>query len=219
MNTDAEGRLILADALALAAQAKARLHDQSGDPDRRLHGRFGHASRPECSATTKPSPTRSCAARQETGEKLWQLPLVKEYRGAIKSSVADMKNIGGAHGGAITAALILQEFVDDIPWAHLDIAGPAFAESDIALCPKGGTGFGVRTLLKFLSTLIRRQIMGKITEVGDNNFEAEVIKVGGAGAGRFLGALVRPVQIDRADRRRNRRRVRRQTQSHQTQRR
>jgi leucyl aminopeptidase len=87
------------------------------------------------------------------GEKLWQLPLVKEYREQIKSSVADMKNIGGSHGGAITAALILQEFVDNIPWAHLDIAGPAFAESETALCPKGGTGFGVRTVLKFLSTL------------------------------------------------------------------
>jgi leucyl aminopeptidase len=64
-----------------------------------------------------------------------------------------MKNIGGASGGAITAALILQEFVGDTPWAHLDIAGPAFSESDTVLCPKGGTGFGVRTLLKFLSTL------------------------------------------------------------------
>lgn len=90
---------------------------------------------------------------RETGEKLWPLPLVKEYREHLKSSVADMKNVGGAHGGAITAALILQEFVGDIPWAHLDIAGPAFAESDSGLCPKGGTGFGVRTLLKFLSTV------------------------------------------------------------------
>ena len=90
---------------------------------------------------------------RETGEKLWQLPLVKEYREQLKSSVADMRNIGGSHGGAITAALILQEFVGDIRWAHLDIAGPAFAETDTALCPKGGTGFGVRTLLKFLSTL------------------------------------------------------------------
>jgi leucyl aminopeptidase len=89
----------------------------------------------------------------ETGEKLWQLPLVKEYKEMIKSSVADMKNIGGSHGGAITAALILQEFVGEVPWAHLDIAGPAFAESDNALCPKGGTGFGVRTLLRFLSGL------------------------------------------------------------------
>jgi leucyl aminopeptidase len=90
---------------------------------------------------------------REAGEKLWRLPLVKEYREMIKSSVADMKNIGGPHGGAITAALILQEFVADVPWAHLDIAGPAFAESDQPICPKGGTGFGVRTLLRFLLTV------------------------------------------------------------------
>jgi leucyl aminopeptidase len=90
---------------------------------------------------------------ENAGEKLWRLPLVKEYRELIKSGIADMKNIGGAHGGAIIAALILQEFVADVPWAHLDIAGPAFAESDQAICPKGGTGFGVRTLLKFISSL------------------------------------------------------------------
>jgi leucyl aminopeptidase len=90
---------------------------------------------------------------RDAGEKLWQLPLVKEYREALKSSVADMKNVAGPHGGAITAALILQEFVDDIPWAHLDIAGPAFTETETALCAKGGTGFGVRTLLRFLLTL------------------------------------------------------------------
>jgi leucyl aminopeptidase len=88
---------------------------------------------------------------QNTGEKLWQLPLVREYREALRSNIADMKNVGGSHGGAITAALILQEFVSDIPWAHLDIAGPAYAEGDQPICPKGGTGFGVRTLLRFLS--------------------------------------------------------------------
>jgi leucyl aminopeptidase len=67
--------------------------------------------------------------------------------------VADIKNIGGSHGGAIIAALILQEFVSDVSWAHLDIAGPAFAERDTPLCPKGGTGFGVRTLVKFLTAI------------------------------------------------------------------
>ncbi|MBI2361478.1 MAG: aminopeptidase, partial [Deltaproteobacteria bacterium] len=66
---------------------------------------------------------------------------------------ADIKNVGGSYGGAITAALMLQEFVGDVHWAHLDIAGPAFAEKDTPTCPKGGTGFGVRTLLKFLAAL------------------------------------------------------------------
>ena len=152
LNTDAEGRLILADALALAAQQKPdymiNLATLTGACMVALGTQVGGIfSNNQALADA----LMRCA--QHTGEKLWQLPLVKEYKEMIKSSVADMKNIGGAHGGAITAALILQEFVGDVPWAHLDIAGPAFAESDNALCPKGGTGFGVRTLLKFLSTL------------------------------------------------------------------
>jgi leucyl aminopeptidase len=152
LNTDAEGRLILADALALAAQQK---------PDYMINlatltGACMVALGPQVAGIFSNDQALAdelirCA--QASGEKLWQLPLVKEYKEMIKSSVADMKNIGGSHGGAITAALILQEFVGDVPWAHLDIAGPAFAESDNAICPKGGTGFGVRTLLRFLSTL------------------------------------------------------------------
>ena len=152
LNTDAEGRLILADALALAAKQKPdyiiNLATLTGACMVALgSGVAGLFSNDRDLAE------RLLGCSRDAGEKLWQLPLVKEYREMIKSSVADMKNIGGAHGGAITAALILQEFVADIPWAHLDIAGPAFAESDQTICPKGGTGFGVRTLLRFLSTL------------------------------------------------------------------
>ena len=152
LNTDAEGRLILADALALAAQQKPdymiNLATLTGACMTALGTQVGGIF-----SNHQPLADQLLRSAGESGEKLWQLPLVKEYREQIKSSVADMKNIGGSHGGAITAALILQEFVDEIPWAHLDIAGPAFAESDNAICPKGGTGFGVRTLLKFLSTL------------------------------------------------------------------
>jgi leucyl aminopeptidase len=152
LNTDAEGRLILADALALAAQQK---------PDYMINlatltGACMVALGPQVAglfSNQQALAENLIRCGRESGEQLWQLPLVKEYREMIKSSVADMKNIGGAHGGAITAALILQEFVGDTPWAHVDIAGPAFAESDSALCPKGGTGFGVRTLIKFLATL------------------------------------------------------------------
>ncbi len=152
LNTDAEGRLILADALALAAKQKpdymVNLATLTGACMVALGtGVAGIFSNHQALADN----LLHCA--RDAGEKLWQLPLVKEYREALKSSVADMKNVAGPHGGAITAALILQEFVDDIPWAHLDIAGPAFAETDTAICAKGGTGFGVRTLLKFLLTL------------------------------------------------------------------
>jgi leucyl aminopeptidase len=152
LNTDAEGRLILADALALAARQRPdyliNLATLTGACMVALgSGVAGLFSNNQELAD------RLLKNSEAAGEKLWRLPLVKEYREMIKSSVADMKNIGGAHGGAIVAALILQEFVADVPWAHLDIAGPAFAESDQALCPKGGTGFGVRTLLNFISTL------------------------------------------------------------------
>ncbi len=152
LNTDAEGRLILADALALAAQQKpdtmVNLATLTGACMVALGSEVGGLF-----SNNQPLADQLLRCARDTGEKLWQLPLVKEYRELIKSSVADMKNIGGSHGGAITAALILQEFVGDVPWAHLDIAGPAFAETDTALCNKGGTGFGVRTVLRFLSTL------------------------------------------------------------------
>jgi leucyl aminopeptidase len=152
LNTDAEGRLILADALALAAQQKPdymiNLATLTGACvvalGTQVAGLFSN---------NQPLADALLRSAEETGERLWQLPLVKEYKDSIKSAVADMKNIGGAHGGAIVAALILQEFVAGVPWAHLDIAGPAFAESDNFICPKGGTGFGVRTLINFLSSL------------------------------------------------------------------
>ena len=152
LNTDAEGRLILADALALAAKQKPdymiNLATLTGACMVALgSGIAGIFSNDQTLADN----VMRCA--RGAGEKLWQLPLVKEYREALKSSVADMKNVAGPHGGAITAALILQEFVDNVPWAHLDIAGPAFTEADNPICAKGGTGFGVRTLLRFLLTI------------------------------------------------------------------
>jgi leucyl aminopeptidase len=152
LNTDAEGRLILADALALAAREKpdcmVNLATLTGACmvalGTQVAGIFGN---------DRPLVDTLIRCGREAGEDLWELPLVKEYREDIKSSVADIKNVGSSHGGAITAALFLQEFVAQIPWAHLDIAGPAFAEKDILTCPKGGTGFGVLTLLNFLSSL------------------------------------------------------------------
>ena len=86
------------------------------------------------------------------GEKIWELPLEKEYKDMNKSEVADIANIPNSrYGGAITAALFLQEFVDGKPWVHMDIAGPAFASKATDLGPKGGTGYGVRTVLNLLS--------------------------------------------------------------------
>lgn len=151
LNTDAEGRLILADGLALAARQKPdcmiNLATLTGACmvalGTEVAGIFGNH---------QPLVDQLIRCGRDAGEKLWQLPLVKEYKEELKSSVADIKNIGGSYGGAITAALVLQEFVGNIPWAHLDIAGPAFTDKEAVTSPKGGTGFGVRTLLRFLST-------------------------------------------------------------------
>ena len=91
------------------------------------------------------------AASDRAGEGTWPLPLPEEYRSHIDSEIADMKNVGkGGQAGAISAALLLAEFVGEVPWVHLDIAGPARSDEDNGILAKGGTGFGVRTLLELL---------------------------------------------------------------------
>ena len=152
LNTDAEGRLILADALALACE---------DGPDAivdlaTLTGACMVALGPSIAGLMGNDEAfidQVRAAADRAGERVWPLPLPADYAKQIESNVADIKNIGGNHGGALTAGLILKEFVDDaICWAHLDIAGPARAESDDAEITKGGTGFGVRTLIELAST-------------------------------------------------------------------
>ena len=91
-------------------------------------------------------------AAERAGEAVWHLPLPQEYRKDLDSEIADLKNIsGGRYGGALTAGLFLSEFTGDVPWVHLDIAGPARAPGDDGYITKGGTGFGVRTLVEVLS--------------------------------------------------------------------
>jgi leucyl aminopeptidase len=152
LNTDAEGRLILADALTLAADSKPEAIIDLAT----LTGACMVALGTQVAglfANDQKLADRLLAAAGETGEPLWQMPLVAEYKDDIKSAVADLKNIGGGHAGSITAALFLQEFVGATPWAHLDIAGPAFLEKGLPYAPKGGTGFGVRTLVRYLTAL------------------------------------------------------------------
>ena len=152
LNTDAEGRLILADALSLACE---------DEPDAivdlaTLTGACMVALGPSIAGLMGNDEAfidQVSAAADRAGERVWPLPLPADYAKQIESNVADMKNIGGNYGGTLTAGLILKEFVDDaIPWAHLDIAGPARAESDDGEISKGGTGFGVRTLIELAST-------------------------------------------------------------------
>jgi leucyl aminopeptidase len=152
LNTDAEGRLVLADALALAAKSKPDVIVDLAT----LTGAARVALGPAYAAVLGNDQTTIdslIAAGKAVGEPLWQLPLVKEYREDIRSSIADVKNVGGSEGGTITAALFLEEFVGDATWAHLDIAGPAFAERETALGGKGATAFGVRLLVEWLRGL------------------------------------------------------------------
>jgi leucyl aminopeptidase len=91
------------------------------------------------------------SAGEKTYERCWRLPLPEDYKELIKSDLADIKNLASSRmGGAITAALFLSEFADVSKWAHIDIAGPAFAKKGTSYCPKGGTGFGVRLLCEVL---------------------------------------------------------------------
>lgn len=152
LNTDAEGRLILADALTVAAEGRpdaiidlatltgacvvalgSQIAGLLGNDDALIH--------------------QVQAAGRTAGEALWPLPLPTGYHGHIRSEIADMKNIGATgQAGTISAALLLEEFVDDVPWAHLDIAGPAWSDEDSGLVRKGGSGFGVRTLIALLES-------------------------------------------------------------------
>lgn len=152
LNTDAEGRLILADALALAARDKPAAMIDLATLTGACVMALGHAYA-GIFGNNQELVNQLIQSGAQAGEKLWQLPLAKEYRDDIKSNVADIKNVGGGAAGAITAALFLHEFVADLPWAHLDIAGTAFASKDDPMCPKGGTGFGVRTLLDYLAAI------------------------------------------------------------------
>jgi leucyl aminopeptidase len=151
-NTDAEGRLVLADLLSYAS--KIEKLDAAVDLAT-LTGACVVALGPMAAgilSNDRALADRILGAASEAGEALWPLPLYAEYREHIKSDIADIKNTGIRWGGAITAALFLQEFVrPGLSWAHLDIAGPAFGEKDYSYLPRGGSGYGVRTLLRWLA--------------------------------------------------------------------
>jgi leucyl aminopeptidase len=104
-------------------------------------------------ANDQPLARRLLSAADAAGERVWQLPLIDEYREGLKSEVADINNVGQRGGGAITAALFLKEFTGGLPWAHLDIAGTGWAEETKPFMPKGPTGVGVRTLIEIAESL------------------------------------------------------------------
>jgi leucyl aminopeptidase len=152
LNTDAEGRLVLADALCVASEDKPDCIIDLATLTGACMVALG-SSVAGILGNDQGLVDELIANGDQTGERMWQLPLVEDYRSDIKSSVADIKNIGAGYGGTITAAMFLEAFVDDVSWAHIDIAGPAFAEKPAPYAPRGGTGFGVRALLSYLAKI------------------------------------------------------------------
>jgi leucyl aminopeptidase len=155
LNTDAEGRLILADALTYAKRFNPREVIDLATLTGACIIALGHHA--AAVLGNHNSLLRQLQqAGEESGERCWQLPLWDEYAEQIKSEVADLKNIGGRPAGTITAAAFLQHFAKDFHWAHLDIAGTAWQEKSSDYRPAGGTGFGVRLLIEHLSRNLAR---------------------------------------------------------------
>jgi leucyl aminopeptidase len=149
LNTDAEGRLVLADALAYLTEQKPRVIIDTAT----LTGACMIALGPDlwgAMGNDRELIRDILAAGEAAGEPGWELPMYEPYRRMIDSDIADIKNIGKRYGGAITAAMFLREFVGDVPWVHLDIAGPAFAERGGDYWPKGATGSPVRALVGYV---------------------------------------------------------------------
>jgi len=155
LNTDAEGRLILADALTYAKRFAPRVVVDLATLTGACIIALGHHAAAVLGNDER-LVQQLLAAGERSGEKLWQLPLWEPYSAQIKSDVADIKNIGGRPAGTITAAAFLKHFAGEFTWAHLDIAGTAWEEQGQACLPKGGTGFGVRLLLAYLAGVTSR---------------------------------------------------------------
>jgi leucyl aminopeptidase len=154
LNTDAEGRIVLADALGyavamLSPDVVVDIATLTGAASLGLGKRHGALY-----TTTDALRDQLVEAATTGGERLWPMPLETDYRDALDSDIADLRNIGNPEldygGGSIVAALFLREFVGKTPWAHLDVAGPARADGDEDEVTKGATGFGVRTFLRWL---------------------------------------------------------------------
>ncbi|WP_281701322.1 leucyl aminopeptidase [Acetobacter malorum] len=150
LNTDAEGRLVLADILWYARDRFApKLMVDLATLTGAIIISLGHEYAGLFSNNDDLSANLT-AAGTATGDKLWRMPMGAEYDAMLKSDIADMKNIGGRPGGSITAAQFLKRFVGETPWAHLDIAGTAWSKTPRNGQPKGATGFGVRLLNEFV---------------------------------------------------------------------
>jgi len=156
VSTDAEGRLILADALSYARKRGLSLLVDVAT----LTGACRIALGTICTGAFTNNQellNKFIKAAEAAGECVWQMPMFEEYKEGNKSDVADIKNSGGRNGGAITAAQFLSEFVEDTPWVHLDVAGTSMSDKDKGYLVKGATGVGVRTLVNLTLVLAEEQ--------------------------------------------------------------
>ena len=149
INTDAEGRLVLADVLSYARRYNPAVVVDAATLTGACVIALGHTATGVFSAD-EALVSEIIAAGKRAGEPGWSMPLWDEYKDLIKSEVADIKNTGGRAGGAITAAMFLKEFTEEYPWIHLDVAGTAYAESDLVAIPKGPTGVPTGTFIEFV---------------------------------------------------------------------
>jgi leucyl aminopeptidase len=148
-NTDAEGRLTLADALVyadkLGVDAVVDLATLTGACIIALGDDIAGLYTPDDALASELE-----QAAETAGEKLWRMPMEEKYFEGLKSGIADMKNTGPRAGGSITAALFLKQFIKDTPWAHLDVAGPVWTDKENGYNSPGATGYGVRTLVNWV---------------------------------------------------------------------
>ena len=155
INTDAEGRLILADALAYAARFEPKAVIDLATLTGACVVALGRGMAAGAFCTDEDLLGRLQAASQTSGERIWHMPLYDEYLASLQSLTADLANTGGRFGGVGTSAMFLKQFAEGYPWAHLDVAGMTFEERPPspklpAYLQRGGTGFGVRLLIQFL---------------------------------------------------------------------
>ena len=152
INTDAEGRLIIADALAYAKRFKPKAIIDIATLTGACLIAFGNEAIAMMGNDRKLLDSVKKSG-ENTFERVWEMPLFEEYREYLKSDIADIKNIGGRNGGLVTAGYFLYEFAGDTPWVHLDIAGTAWTEKDKPYVPKGATGIGTRLIFGIIEEL------------------------------------------------------------------
>jgi leucyl aminopeptidase len=155
ITTDAEGRLTLADALGYANKQGAKLIVDIATLTGACEVALGNVTT-GAFTNNQELMDKVIAAGKEAGDKMWQLPMFDEYKEQNKSDVADLKNTGGRKGGAITAALFLEEFAEKTPWVHLDIAGTSLLDSLKGYYNKGATGVPTRSLIKLVMSLDKK---------------------------------------------------------------